>query len=521
MTKIPSPAMCGLPPKFTKWRSNQEQAISVMITNPKRVTAVCAPTGFGKSNAVVAAALLSKEPTCIVTATRGLQDQYLDTFRSIGMVDIRGRKNYTCDLRPEYTCEEGYAARCPYKGTIGCPSSHAEMKAASSSLVVTNYSKWTASKRFGQGMGHFKQVIFDEGHSAPEALASAMQVVLNHREIEENLKLGFPTGESAKEFANWKPWAAAARITAEFAMLQAQARITGLSDPKTSWVRHFTHMRNLTRRLATISLAHPREWIVDEVEQGYQFDPIRPGKYAESALLFRVPKVIIVSATLRPKTLFMIGIGKDNFEFSEYTSDFDPKRCPIYYVPTMRVDKNNPDLRLLWLKLDQIAAKRQDRNGIVHTVSYARRDDVLNSSRFSPNMIVNQKGEPPTDMLKKFAASYPGAILVSPSVGTGFDFAGKACEWQFICKIPFPDSRAKIIQARQQDDPEYGPYSALQSMVQAFGRGMRSKGDQCESFISDMNLDWFLPRYGHLAPKSFYGFYRRVETVPPPPERLP
>jgi Rad3-related DNA helicase len=518
--KIPSPEEIGLPESITKWRSGQEEAIAMGMENTKRVTAISMPTGGGKSPLLVALALLSKQPTCIVTESRGLQTQYTDLFGSIGMVDIRGKRNYQCDLKAEYTCEEGHAARCPYKGTVGCPASQAEMRAATSPLVVTNYAKWTSAKKYGQGMQHFKQVIFDEGHSAPEALASAMQVLLNHHEIEKDLGMEFPHNPASLDIANWKPWAALARAQAESEMVQAQARITGVADPKPSWVRHYTHMRNLSRRLATISTCNPREWIVDEIEGGFQFDPIRPGRYAEAALLLRVPKIIIASATLRPKTMFMLGISKDKFEFKEFDSDFDPKRCPIYYVPTMRVDRRNPDLRMLWVKLDQIAARRQDRKGIIHTVSYTRRDDVISSSRFAGNMIINQRGEAPSGIIDEFRAAEPGSILVSPSVGTGYDFPGSQAEWQFICKIPFPDSRSKIVQARQNDDKEYGPYSAMQNLVQMFGRIMRSKNDRGESFIGDAHLSWFLPRFGHLAPKSFHGFYKEVQTVPPPPPTI-
>jgi hypothetical protein len=629
------------------------------------------------SATAVATALLSKQPTCIVTNSRGLQSQYMRLFESIGMVDIRGKRNYKCDMRPddeEYTCEDGCAARCPYRGTVACPSSQAEMMAASSPLVVTNYDKWTASRKFGQGMSHFTQVIFDEGHDMYEALGRSLQVTLNHKEVEEGLKVDFPKYPDLLEFANWRAWAHVAKAAAENAMIAAQARITGINDPKPTWVRHFTHMRNLTRRLATLSTASAKDWIVDETEQGYQFDPIRPGKYAEAAMLLRVPRIIIMSATIRPKTLGMNGIGKDCSEFFEFDSDFDPRRCPIYYIPTMRVDSRAADLGPLWIKHDQIAARRQDRKGIVHTISYARRDEIIRRSRFADNMLINDKGEAPTEMIETFLHALPGTELVSPSIGTGYDFPGcvapdtkvlrsdlryvearslsegdelvafdeypldgrrtrcwrtaevtansigikecvrlgfidgtsvvcstdhpwlcsnsshvavwraagsikpavhqvfrlldkfkvdmlgsirpgemltvisskpvgpqevsllstttstyiadglaahnTAAEWQFICKIPFPDSRSKIIQARQADDKEYGPYVAMQKLVQMFGRTMRSKGDQSESFIGDEHMEWFKPRYGHLAPRSFHNHFRQTLIVPPPPPKL-
>lgn len=518
--KITSPAEMGLPDKFDRWRPSQLQALEKIEKSDKRITALCMPTGSGKSMLAVAAAIKSGQPTCIVTNSKSLQQQYMQDFESCGMVDLRGRSNYICDMRDGMTCEDGYAARCPYKGTVACASTQAEMRAATSSLVVTNYAKWCASKKFGQGLSHVKQLILDEGHFSYEALSSAMQVVLNYKEIEDTLKFPFPSQSHRDDMINWKQWAISAKSSAEAEMIAAQARITGISQPKPSWVRHFTHMRNLTRRLATLATARAANWIVDEVPQGYQFDPVRPGMYVESALLMRVPRVIITSATLRPKTMFMLGIGKDQFDFTEFDSEFDPKRCPIYYVPTMRVDNRNPDLRLLWMLMDRIMARRRDRNGLVQTVSYARRDEVLANSRFSESMIFNSKGEATHEIIEMFKQSPMGTTLVSPSISTGYDFARKAAEWQLLCKIPFPDGRSKIVKARSEADKEYGPMMAAQSLSQAAGRIMRDKKDQGETFIGDEHLSWFLPRYGHLFSKSFHRFYRQVDVLPQPPVAL-
>lgn len=520
MSRIPSPQECGLPEKFDSWRPRQEDAIEAYLRSTKRAIAFSAPTGSGKTNIAVAVSLLSKKPTCIVTKTKALQKQYMDTFEEIGMVSISGRNNYTCGLREDYTCDEGYAANCPYKGTIGCPSSQAEMRAATSSLVVTNFSKWVAAKKYGQGMSHFQQVIFDEGHRAFDALCEAMQVVLHYKEIEEILGIDFLSYPEANEVAYWKPWAQMAKVTAQQKMAEAHSKISGVANPKPSWVKHYTHMRNLARRLSIVSTARATDWVCEEItEIGWQFDPIRPARYAESALLFKVPKIIVMSATLRPKSMHMIGLGKDHFDFREFDSDFDPKRCPIYYIPTMRVDARAKSLAPLWIKLDQIAAKRRDRNGMINTISHQRREDIVGLSRFSDSMIFNDKDITAAEAIEKFKGTYPGAILVSPSVEEGYDFPGKELEWIFTCKIPF-EPPSKIVKAREANDPEYRGYQAMQRLVQGFGRGMRSKIDQTECFCCDEHLSWFLPRYSHLAPKSFHGFFREVSVVPPPPPRL-
>ncbi len=513
--KIPSPQQLDLPEKFSGWRANQEDAISKCVAVKKRVTAISAPTGFGKSALVVATARLSAEPTCIVTNSRGLQDQYIKDFKNSGMVDLRGRNNYICGLKDDedFTCAEGYNARCPYKGTHMCPASQAEIRASTSNLVVTNYDKWTSARKYGQGLDHIKHVIFDEAHSMPEALARAMQVTLHHKEIEETLGVDFVDGSAADDFKEWKTWAIDCRAVAEEALIAARRRITNVSNPKSSWIRHYCHMRNLVRRLATVSTASAKDWVVDQIDNGYQFDPIRPARYAESALLLKVPKITAVSATLIEKTLFMSGIGRANFDFYEYDSDFDPKRGPIYYVPTMKVKGLNQDLSLLWALFDRIAAKRKTR-GIVHTISYARQQELYERSRFYERMIINDKGEAPTEKIEQYLA-LPGSVLVSPSVGTGYNFEDDACRWQFLAKVPF-EPPSKIQKARQEEDKEYVYHRAWQYIVQAFGRSVRSKTDWAEGFIGDMQMEWMISRYKHLAPRSFHAIFKRAEILPQP-----
>jgi hypothetical protein len=766
---IPTPTDLGFPPKFADgWRANQVDALERLLRSQRRVKALSAPTGSGKSGIYVAYALITRLKAVFVTESRALQAQLMADFKSVGMVSLSGRKNYDCGLKPDFTCEEGYAARCPYKGSIECPSSRAEMKAAASQLVVTNYAKWMSA------FPPFTQlVVFDEAHAAPDAIASSMQVVLHDREIAE-LGLDFPS--QADDFPAWKPWIAEARAIADNRMLEFRAR---LRNGELSQSKKFLHYNNLCRRLATVATARPESWVVEDIEKGFQFDPVRVGRYAEAVLLVNTPSVLMVSATLRPKTLYLIGIPTEGFDFFEYQSEFDPARCPIYYVPTDFVDQKHPDNSALWIKLDQIIARRLDRKGIVHTVSYKRRDEVLRASRFRSQMMWNPQDAASTGTVERFKAAPPGTILVSPSVGGGFDFPGcvtphtkiltadllyvpagnlavgqrllafddthpdgrrgrqwgesfvlsntigrkectrltfddgsalvcssdhpllrysgnraarwkKAiklrpfrdyiarllpywepspdrwagylagiwdgeghlsqrlnewrsggemphislgmsqvensvlmetlrlltdhgydtslyrstktqpshqdkiqvliskrgdmlrflgecrptrilskldinmlgsirpaipimvvgneylgmmevsilststktyvsngiashnsdCEWQFICKVPFPDGRSKIMKARQEDDKEYGPYVTMNKLVQMCGRPMRSKEDQAETFLVDRHMEWFIPKFRHLAPKSFHQFLRRVTNVPSPPPRL-
>ena len=464
-------------------------------------------------------ALASGKRTCILTTTRGLQDQYLDMFPGVGLADIRGRDNYACELKPDYSCTEGKAVRCPYWGSVACPASQAEMRIRSSNLGISSYAKWTSTRKYGGCLDGFEQLILDECHQAEPELVSAVQVVLHHHEVEEIIKVPFLNGEAAQSFPNWKSWAQSARIACEDACVAARAKID-VPDAKPTWVRAYTHLTNLLTRIATIALANPKDWVCDETEDGWQFDPIRPARYAEFMLFCKIPRIILGSATARPKTLNLLGFYQDRFDFYEYPSEFDPSRCPTYHVPTMRMDHRQEDYSPLYLKIDQILNRRGDRKGIVHTVSWKRRDEILACSRYRDRMMANDKGEPPTQAIEDFQAAPPPAVLVSPSVSTGYDFAGPMAEYQIITKIPFPDGRSKIAKARQEADKDYGPYQAMQGLVQTVGRIMRSKEDRGESYVLDDHIEWFAPRFGHFAPKSFGQFFKQVVSLPSPPPKL-
>jgi Rad3-related DNA helicase len=122
--------------------------------------------------------------------------------------------------------------------------------------------------------------------------------------------------------------------------------------------------------------------------------------------------------------------------------------------------------------------------------------------------------------VEKFKSAGPGAILISPSMTTGYDFPFDQCEYQVILKIPFPDSRSPVTQARTLVDKDYSAYIAMQELVQAVGRGMRAEDDSCETFVIDNNAAWFVPKYKDMAPKWFHEAYRKLNTLPEPLAKL-
>jgi Rad3-related DNA helicase len=186
-----------------------------------------------------------------------------------------------------------------------------------------------------------------------------------------------------------------------------------------------------------------------------------------------------------------------------------------------------PEQMTFWvLRADQIIRGRLDRKGIFHTVSFRRRDLVTRESEFASIMLSNSsyrvQGSSATTarIVEQFKAASPPRVLVSPSLSTGYDFPYRECEYQIIGKIPFPDTQGRIMKVRHQQDPGYTSYIAIQELVQSWGRGMRAADDQCETFVLDDHIGWFIRKNSRDIPAWFKECYQRVDAVPPAPERL-
>jgi Rad3-related DNA helicase len=234
-----------------------------------------------------------------------------------------------------------------------------------------------------------------------------------------------------------------------------------------------------------------------------------------------VPKIVIVSATLSRKTLQLLGIKSQDVDFYEYPYEFPKERCPVYSLPTvaMNYKSTDEDFSVLVNRIDEIIGGRLDRKGMIHGVSYKRAKDIAAASAYGQHMIIHQSGET-QDAVKVFMGSQAPAVLVSPATTTGYDFAGALCEYQIICKAPYPDMRGAVQTARRTVDWLYPAYEMVMALVQAAGRGMRSKGDQCETFLIDDTITKAFDKHGGLWPRWFRPLVKKVKEVPDPPSPL-
>src|SRR3990167_9256641 len=402
----------------------------------------------------------------------------------------------TCDVGP---CTAGM--RCDLKDN-GCDYFDDYRRACDKQLVSTNYAYWIAINRFGQGLGKFDMLVLDECHSSPDQLSSAMSAEFTHKDFKE---LGTKPPKIDAPLQSWRMWGRVQlqRVTGKIDFFTRGAKIgatvggvfTFTKDSDLPDATELKFWKKLEGKCKTLSESSD-DWIIesDENNGNIRIAPAWVRKYAESNLFMGIPRVVLMSATVRPKTAELLDIPESEYDFIEYPSTFPVERRPIYWLPTLALNYNTEpnDMRTWVVCIDRIISKyaAYGLKGIIHTVSYQKQHYILEYSRFRSIMHANTSGDT-RDVVKSFRACSGPAILVSPSVGTGFDFPFEQSRFQIIAKLPFRDMRSNILKMQSKQDPEYSNYLTAQDLLQYYGRINRDPADVGHTWIIDSNFEWF------------------------------
>jgi Rad3-related DNA helicase len=402
---------------------------------------------------------------------------------------------------------------CYLKGG-GCHYFDAYRRAIVGSEVVTNYSYWLSVHEYAEGLGGFDFMVCDEAHNALDELGNHLSTHISDWEIDAFMHKTRPDDTPD----GWDEWASKQLISLE-PKLNVELMDLRRHPQNRSLLRRIHDLRRVVKKLHEVQdiATSPGQWVF-EGDKALTWTPVWPGR--GSVALFRgVRRVLLVSATLTRKSMDLLGLT--GYEFLEYPSTFPIANRPVIHLATgvaLRHDTDRAGLKAWADKIDQVIQFRLDRKGIIHTVSYARRDYLLTNSRYRGYMISHDRRNARAKV-EEFKRSGVPAILVSPSMDTGYDFAGDHARWQIVAKVPFPDSRSPVLEARTKDDREYAMHVTMTTLVQAAGRIVRAEDDWGETFIIDDQASWFLRKYRKFAPRWFLDALRLDVMVTPPPLR--
>lgn len=406
-----TPADLGLPAKFSSWRPGQWASIETTLETDKRFIAASTPTGGGKSVYAVASAIMEAKRSVYLTSTKGLQNQLHDDFAECGMVDMRGRQNYQC-IKGNISCSEGRILECR---DAGCPYNASRSQFLTADLASTNYSYYFSSVMHSEGVGDVGMLIMDEAHAAVQELSNAIEIRLDHNKANHLYNQLGSSPPYGKKISDWRTWA-------KFLLPKAQKHLKEMKQAgPNKWLALTDQFVLTISQISGVS----EDWILDESNDVETLiSPLWPTAYASTYLFRDIPRVILASATLVPKTLSLLGIEEKDSVFLSQDHTFSPDRCPLYLFGSCRLDYKTTEGQ--WQeavgRMDTVIAKRLDRKGIIHTTSYAFQERILRMSEHSGIMIAPKSARETAAKIEEFRHSPHGTILISPAITTGYDF---------------------------------------------------------------------------------------------------
>jgi hypothetical protein len=347
-------------------------------------------------------------------------------------------------------------------------------------------------------------VVWDEGHSVPQALSDAVKFELSEYEMKVLLRLPkyrtMTISEWAVKATTLRGWMAN-RIETATRMGDAQALIG---------------LKRLKLKLDIMSLWVNDNWVIEDTPKGgKEFTPIYPSDFRE-LLINGANKILIVSATIRPKILEQIGLDISDVDYFEYDCPFPTWRRPIYVMPTtkMNYESSEEDIRRIVQRTDQIIARRLDRKGIIPTVSYRLQEIFLKYSMFKDLMIAPKSAQELPAALSELKRRTGPCVLVGPNFSTGVDLPHDYCRYVIVPKLPYSNSQNAVFRARCEADKDYGTFMMVQELVQSLWRGMRSELDWCEGFILDSNIENVLEYNRKMFQRWFLSAIKYTDAVP-------
>ena len=506
---------------FNKPRPHQLETISEIfdaINKGYNYIVLEAGTGTGKS-AIAATLARIYEDAYILTITKQLQNQYLDDFKDYNFALVKGRKNFKCltyaNEKIDETCDYGKcileAYSCDNRVTMfdyndkgkeqSCPYHYQKAVGLNSKVVISNYDYMFLELHNPGGFQKRELMIFDEAHNLESKLMDLISLEFTRKDLKEEVGINLSKDVILDlEINGYKSWIFFVDKIKKSYQKQLKESKEALDNRKVFTLSK--KIENLKQKIKDFSKfikyikVDPHNWIVDydKRSQTLSFKPIKVDKYAKDSILRYGDKCIFLSGTILNYSKFAkwLGIEEDEIYAIRRKSPFDIGRNPIKtysglnmaykYLPKSS-KKSIPIIK-------EILEKHKNDKGIIHTVSYRCKEFL--KKELDDKRLIDHNNRNREKILNKFKKSKKPLVLISPSMNQGVDLPGDLCRFQIIYKIPYPRIKDKQTEFRRKDDPFWFQYKTAITLVQTYGRGMRSEDDYCKTYFIDSRLDYYL-----------------------------
>jgi ATP-dependent DNA helicase DinG len=528
------------PENFTPLKQQEEllSRIDAAFDKGKRYVICCAPTGSGKSFLSKTLGNASKTPSqeykyliesneafaidqfgeyyrasdCIaepefgafaLTITKGLQDQYKETFDDANL--LKGKRNYICAVDPRFEVE---VAPCVFDSKLKdkciansvCPYYNSRKELLVSRFGVLNYSMFLSLP------DHVKKrefIICDEASEIEDELIKRFSRSINLKILK---KLDIPIlGIPISDYTKFHVWLNNLIIKLNTEIDSIKKNLSRKkNDIPVSELQRYSLYNNLFMSLkTTIETWNSCEYLIEKTQNEITLKPLKVDTLSKHIFAYG-EKILLMSATIIDHKHFAKTLGIDDYEYIEVDSTFNPKNAPILSTTKVRLNYKNLKEQLPNLKsqVKKICDYHKDVKGIIHTHTMEITEflkENIKDSRF----LFRVPGCNNEQILKQHYESDENTILVSPSLTYGIDLKEDLARFQIIMKaawLPLGDERIKKL---FKDDPVWYLNKMLNNLIQACGRGVRSEKDKCVTYIMDASITDSVLKNKDKLPKYF------------------
>nr|DAE79806.1 MAG TPA: helicase [Caudoviricetes sp.] len=507
-----------------------------------RYIVIEAGTGIGKS--AIAKAISAKEgESYLLTATKQLQDQYVDDFRHLSTSAIKGSANYHCEIQPGFDCssgectfEEGLYQEC--LKTNKCPYINAKKKAEASEMYVTSYAYFLRASKTSKNKTKFlprNVIIVDECHMLEDQLINFAGFTLNREKLSKKYDLDgdldfkeailYNMDFESNKIEDNRQWISfiLTLLRMKIIELMEKANLIKNGDRNLMSADEIEELeevdiKNILQDVDSIKTLVEKvdeflrsddldNWIITVDKDSLNVKPINIDNLFKKLIDgFATHKIVFMSATILDKEGFCkdMGISSDNTAFITRDGTFDPKRSPIVYNPigSMNYQNLNTTMPYVIQEIKEILKQHKNEKGVIHTGTYAiakQITDAINSSR----LVFREYVESNEALIQFHAQTKKNTVLVSPSMMAGVDLADDLSRFQIVVKLPYISLADERVKRKMNKDKKWYTCKMLRNLIQECGRSTRSEDDWSVTYVLDnafelalkYNKKWFQPSF--------------------------
>ncbi len=374
-----------------RFRETQEQIVKTIINSNKKVVMVNAPTGVGKTILGMVAGHNLAHHVNYVCTSKFLQTQIQDDFPEAKV--IKGRHNYVCNLFKHLSASSCLKKCAEYmSGKIHCDYYDAKGEVLRNRYRILNTAYYLTECNYVGQFSDQELVIIDEADTLEDELIKFVSLNISSNDIR---KYGLSTPKYVTKLESWLEWAQSTYNQLE--KLYDENKASHALDEE--YVKGVMFMR----KIRLFNRVVDESWVYDRNDYAWQFKPVWLNPELTHEYLWNhAKKFILMSATLPKAPIIsrLMGLSLSDVDYIEVGSPYEIKNRLIHYKPVLEMSQKNKIMNFKVInEIKKTLERHKDEKGIIHTVSYALRNEIM---KIGNGRLITHDSDDKEEQLHKF-----------------------------------------------------------------------------------------------------------------------